>query len=79
MVSARVGLRQVCRTTDELEVIDFTMEVHLIPYVIAQGNGIHSGLLDLVRSLRGDPRPTGCVFAIGKDQIGFQGLPNSFK
>ena len=32
MVSARVGLRQVCRTTDELEVIDFTMEVHLIPY-----------------------------------------------
>ena len=79
MVSARVGLRQVCGTTDELEVIDFTMEVHLIPYVIAQGNGIHSGLLDLVRSLRGDPRPTGCVFAIGKDQIGFQGLPNSLQ
>ncbi len=76
MISARVGQRQVCGTTNKIKSIDFPIEVHLIPYVIAQGDGIDSGLLDLVGRLRGNPGPSGCVFAIGKDQIGIQRLPN---
>ena len=76
MVSTRIGLRQVCRPTNKLKSIDFPIEVHLIPNMIAQGDRIHSSFLDLVGRLRGYPRPSGSIFAIGKDQIGIQRIPN---
>ena len=69
VVAPRAGRRQVGRTADAVEGLDFLLEALLIPHVVAERDDINAGLEERLADGARDARTRRGVLGVGDDKV----------